>query len=159
MEHGAIRRELWRISNHHSLAAVGGRLAGGRWHTAGRPIIYLAESAAGALLEILVQLDLEDEELPRSYNLMRVMVPIELKIEALSAPEGNSWKYEPATTQAIGGEWLTTGRSALARVPSVIMPSTWNYLLNPSHADAARVEIAEVTPADFDSRLLRKVRP
>lgn len=158
MPDGLVNRELWRISNYRSLAGVGGRLAGARWHLAGRPIVYLAESAAGALLEVLVHLDLEEGELPGSYNLMRVAVPVDLEVEVLSPPEGDFWKRDQAVTQAVGNEWLAAGRSPLARVPSAIMPSTWNYLLNPSHADAGRIEIIEVTAAEFDFRLFRKVR-
>jgi RES domain-containing protein len=153
------KKTLWRISNYRSLAGLGGKIADGRWHTAGKPIVYLAESPAGALLEVLVHLDLEDGELPRTYNLMRIEVPDHLKIEVLSPPEGNSWKLNSGHTQTVGDKWLMVGSSALARVPSAIMPSTWNCLLNPGHPDAVRLEIVEVTPAEFDPRLLRKTHP
>jgi len=152
-------RELWRISNHHSLEGLGGRFAKGRWHTAGRPIVYLAESPAGSLLEVLVHLNLEDDDLPSSYNLMRVIVPTDIKIERLPAPEGEFWKWSEQLTQAIGDEWLESARTALAVVPSAIMPETRNYLLNPEHPDAKRIQIASITIADFDPRLLRKVAP
>jgi RES domain-containing protein len=149
--------ELWRISDFSELNGEGGLLYSARWHTAGRPIVYLAESAAGAMLEVLVHLELEDNDLPRPYNLLKVSVPESIQIERLSISGGDSWKDDERITQAIGNEWLVAERSALARAPSAIMPSTWNYLLNPSHPDAARVEIIEVTPAEFDTRLLRKV--
>jgi RES domain-containing protein len=150
--------ELWRISDFSELNGEGGLLYSARWHTAGRPIVYLAESAAGALLEVLVHLELEDNDLPRPYNLLKVSVPESIQIERLSISGGDSWKGDERITQAVGDEWLQSGRTALAQVPSAIMPSTWNYLLNPSHPDAARVQIVEVTPAEFDTRLLRKVR-
>jgi RES domain-containing protein len=152
-------RELWRISNHNSLEGLGGRFAAGRWHTAGHPIVYLAESPAGSLLEVLVHLDLEDNDLPGSYNLMRVIVPGDIEVERLSAPEGEFWKRNEQLTQAIGDEWLKSARTALAVVSSAIMPETRNYLLNPEHPDARRIQIASVTVADFDPRLLRKVIP
>ncbi|MGH7819352.1 MAG: RES family NAD+ phosphorylase, partial [Candidatus Binatia bacterium] len=44
---------LWRISNHSELKGIGGLRASGRWHTAGRPIVYLAEHPALCLLEVL----------------------------------------------------------------------------------------------------------
>src|SRR2546429_6312150 len=35
---------LWRISNHTTLDGRGGLYASGRWHTEGRPIVYLSEN-------------------------------------------------------------------------------------------------------------------
>ncbi|MDE3106013.1 MAG: RES family NAD+ phosphorylase, partial [Acidobacteriota bacterium] len=49
--HAAAPLQLWRISNFRSLAGEGGLRYAGRWHTAGKPIVYLAASAAGALVE------------------------------------------------------------------------------------------------------------
>jgi len=33
-------------------------------------------------------------------------------------------------SQKIGDAWLTSMETTLARVPSAIMPYTWNYLFN-----------------------------
>ena len=61
--------ELWRISNHNSLSGVGGLRYGARWHTSGSRIVYLAETPAGALIEIFVHLELKESDLPRCYSL------------------------------------------------------------------------------------------
>jgi RES domain-containing protein len=55
----------------------------------------------------------------------------------------------------MGDAWLATLETALARVPSVIAPHTWNYLLNPEHPDAKQVVVAEVIRERFDNRLFR----
>jgi RES domain-containing protein len=146
--------ELWRISDFRELNGEGGLLYSARWHTVGNSIVYLAESAAGALLEVLVHLELEDTDLPQPYNLLRVTVPSEIQIERLQVPNDHTWKRDEHLTQAIGDEWLRSTRSALAVVPSAIMPETRNYLLNPDHPDAKRIEVAEITQAYFDPRLL-----
>jgi RES domain-containing protein len=158
MQHASTYRELWRISDFRDLSGEGGLRHGARWHTAGHPIVYLAESAPGALLEVLVHLEVEDNDLPRPYNLLRVTVPTDIVVERPRIPENDTWKHDIPVTRAIGDEWLTSGRSALAEVPSAIMLGTRNYLLNPSHTDAGRIQIAEVLSAEFDPRLLRKVR-
>jgi len=44
--------------------------------------------------------------------------------------------------------------TSLLRVPSAIVPETSNYLLNPVHADAARITIASATRFRFDPRLM-----
>lgn len=151
-------RNLWRISNRKSLSGQGGLKYAARWHSAGRPIVYLAESPAGAMLEVLVHLELEEDEMPRSYTLLRVEVPGDLGIEEIEIPPSSAWKMDHGLSRQLGDEWLARSTAALARVPSAILPMTSNYVLNPLHPDAARVRIAEATRAEFDLRLLRRLR-
>ena len=147
--------DLWRISNHHSLKGEGGRIAPARWHSGGAPIVYLAASPPGALIEILVHLQLKESNLPPTFTLLRISVPDRLRISTLAVPAGDAWKSDEAITRSLGDAWLKSRRSALTRVPSAILPDTFNYLLNPLHSDAARITIAEVKSAVLDPRLLR----
>ena len=124
----------------------------------GHRIVYLAESPAGAMVEVLVHLELEEDELPLSYTLLRVRVPEELAIEEIRVPEGDAWKTDLDLSRQLGDAWLVRGATALARVPSAILPNTANFLLNPLHAEGQRIEIVESTRAKFDPRLLRHLR-
>jgi RES domain-containing protein len=146
---------LWRISNHLSLKGEGGRRAPARWHSGGEPIVYLAESPPGALLEILVHLELPEVSSPITYTLLRIAVPDRLKIPSLTVPTTETWKNDETLTRKLGDAWLKSRRSALARVPSSILPNTENYLLNPLNPDAARIKIAETHSAILDPRLIR----
>ena len=147
--------QLWRLSRHESLSGEGGRRYGARWHSPGSPIVYLAESPPGALIEILVHLELDESELPPAYRLLRVTAPDKLRTSRLRVPSGDAWKSNLPLTRRIGDSWLKSKRSALARVPSAILPNTFNYLLNPLHPDAARITIAESKSAAIDPRLIR----
>lgn len=147
--------DLWRLTLHPTLDGEGGRLYPGRWNSGGVPTAYLAASPAGALIEILVHLELKESELPPAYTLLRVHVPERIRVPRLRVPAGDAWKSNVALTRRLGDAWLHSGRSALARVPSAILPQTFNYLLNPLHADAARITVAETLRAPIDSRLLR----
>ena len=148
-------RSLWRISNFKNLRGAGGLSTPSRWSFAGHRVVYLAESPAGAMLEILVHVQFEDGELPDEYQLMSVDVPEGLGIKELHPPRRDDWKERAGLTQRIGTSWLVSGDTPLARVPSAIMPRTWNYLLNPSHSDASRVIIREIIRERFDNRLFR----
>jgi RES domain-containing protein len=97
----------------------------------------------------------EDGNLPRTYQLLHLSIPDELAIKQLNMLAPADWKEHPEFTRSIGDAWLASLETALAHVPSVIAPRTWNYLLNPEHPDAKRVEIAEVIHAQFDNRFLR----
>jgi RES domain-containing protein len=145
--------ELWRISNYADLSGAGGVRAGGRWHTRGRRIVYLADHPANALLEMLVHMD--RDLLPATYRLLRVIVPATIISEIVSAESlSPDWRQHPAVTRDIGDRWLDRSSSALLQVPSVIVPAARNFLLNPAHPDAAGFAVAEVIEAPFDPRLL-----
>jgi RES domain-containing protein len=117
----------------------------------------LAESPAGAIVERLVHLmDMKPEGiLPRAYQLMRVRASEACEIKVLDTPAGIDWKIQEDWTRRIGGAWLKSLETPLARVPSAVAPDTWNYLLNPDHPRAKMVEIVEVIKERFDNRLFR----
>ncbi len=148
---------LWRISNHRTLDGRGGLETSARWHTQGRPIVYLAESVAGALLEVLVHLELSPAHLPKSYRSLKVEVPDELSVEALSPMAlGETWANDETLTRTVGDQWLASKHTALLRVPSAIIPETFNVLLNSAHEEARRLKIVSHREYPWDLRLISK---
>ena len=146
---------LWRISNHITLNGGGGLRASGRWHTRGRRVVYCAASPAGALLETLVHLEIDLEDMPAQFRYLEIEAPDATSVEEMDVDVvGPLWRDDIARTREAGDEWLHSRRTALLRVPSVIVPATWNVLINPQHKDAAAVRIAEVHEHGFDPRLL-----
>lgn len=149
---------LWRISNYPDLTGMGGLLHPGRWHSRGRPVVYLAESAAGALLEALVHIEaVHPSELPRSYQLLEVEIlereadDLATTQDCLDLPEG--WQNDPVITRRIGDRWLASAAFLLLRVPSVVMGRSFNYLFNPVHPLARTSRILSVARYRFDGRL------
>lgn len=141
---------LWRISNYADLSGTGGTRFPGRWHHAGHPVVYLAEHPALALLETLVHLDLPIEDMPSTYQLLKVEVPDDSTHNLIIDVE--NWKENKALTMDMGSEWLTGQSTLLLRVPSAIVPG-WNYLLNPSHPRAGESMVIDVNQHPFDPRL------
>jgi len=142
---------LWRISRHLELNGRGGITFAGRWHHAGSPVVYLAASPAGALLESCVHTAAND--IPPSFTLLRIVAP-DLPVDEIE-PEGlgNDWPSRAEITRDLGTEWLKHGNGALLRVPSALVPETFNYLLNPLHRDAGQYQIEETFRFPFDARL------
>jgi len=146
---------LWRISNYADLSGKGGLKASARWHTKGHRVVYLSSSAASGLLEILVHLELDEDHLPRSYKLLEIYVPDNLKIEKLEEwTLPNNWRTKQVATQYFGDQWLDRNSSVLLEVPSALVPHTHNFLLNPQHQDAAQITIVSVSKQPLDRRLL-----
>ncbi len=136
----------WRLCRESfaDLSGEGARRYGGRWNSPGRPLIYAASTAALAVLEVRVHLDLPPELLPDDY----VLVTIDLgdaAIEAVSAI--------PEHPQAFGDAWLNEQRSPVLQVPSAIVPESPNFLINPAHTEASGVRIVQRRGFEFDRRL------
>jgi RES domain-containing protein len=145
---------LWRISNYASLDGEGGQRCSARWHTAGRRIVCFAESPAGALVEALVHLELDEQDWPRTYRLFQAEYPQKLRMETLEPGPAKGWQRKAELTRRLGDEWLRSERSALARVPSAILPDTRNVLLNPEHEDARQVRVVRTMRAEYVPRLI-----
>jgi RES domain-containing protein len=58
----------------------------------------------------------------------------------------------------IGERWLHTAASPVLSVPSVVIPSERNFIINPAHPDFARLTIHAAEPFSFDPRMW-KARP
>ncbi|MBM3608357.1 MAG: RES domain-containing protein [Alphaproteobacteria bacterium] len=143
---------LWRISNHADLSGRGGMLYPARWHSAGRPVVYLAESSSGALLEMLVHMRVFNT--PSDILLHRVEISGDSDSENVEEKTLTAgWRADKNITRAIGDTWLAARTSLLLRVPSVIVPYAWNYLLNPLHPGASQAGIIESISMALDERL------
>ena len=154
--------EAWRIVKRRytetAFDGEGARLFGGRWNSPGRPVIYVSESRALAMLEILAGLG-STAVLP-AWVMIGVRFPKEIVtgIEDLLGGDGlpDAWDAAPPTfvTQGIGDRWLEEASSAVLRIPSVIVPAESNYLLNPRHPEFQRIKIGEPEELRLDPRLL-----
>jgi len=146
---------LWRISNHASLDGRGGLETPARWHSQGRPIVYLAESVPGALLEVLVHLELSPTRFPKSYKLLKIEASTDVSMETLSATElAPGWRNDETLTRTLGDLWLAARKTALLRVPSAIAPETFNVLLNSAHEHASRLHMVSHREYPWDMRLM-----
>jgi RES domain-containing protein len=152
-----LKITAWRIfkKKHRASAFTGegARRFGGRWHSKGVAIIYTSETVSLAVLEILVHL-----ETPRLLDAY-LLAPVTFEENLVKAfPLGKlpaNWRKEPApmSLKTIGDNWVGSGVAAVLRVPSVIIPSEFNYLLNPVHEDFRRCVWGKPRPFKFDPRL------
>jgi RES domain-containing protein len=138
------------------LSGRGGELTDARWHTKGRPIVYCAETASLAVLEVRVHLDLSVT--PTDYVLMQIAVPETVSSRVLESGDLPVGWRDPGgehLCRPIGDSWLQECSTALIFVPSVIIECEHNVLLNPMHPNAPEIAISRITPFTWDDRLLR----
>ncbi|HWZ04947.1 MAG TPA: RES family NAD+ phosphorylase [Mucilaginibacter sp.] len=149
-----ILYRLTRCVYAEDLSGTGGRLFGGRWHSMGKPAIYLASSAALALLEVLVHL--QPLMIPDDYCLLEMEVPEDSISQVSIDYLPSNWKdiSAPMELKEFGDAFLKRRAHLLMKVPSSIVPMEYNYLLNPLHPDIKKVRVLKKEPFDFDSRLV-----
>ncbi|OYQ33820.1 hypothetical protein CHU95_14260 [Niveispirillum lacus] len=142
----------WRICRapFADLSGEGARLHGGRWNQPGLPVAYLAETAALAVLEVRVHLDLSPDLLPDDYVLSRVA------LDGLAVERVDDL---PPDTAAYGTDWLRSVRTPVLSVPSLIVPESRNLLLNPAHPEANGARITGSRAFSFDRRLWAPFTP
>jgi RES domain-containing protein len=149
----------WRIvkANQADTAfdGEGARLLGGRWNAPGSPLVYTAESAALAALEMLVHLG--RSAILQAYVLIACTFDQALVTHVDRSRLPVNWRSYPAPPelQLIGTDWVRNGTSMVLEVPNAIIATGSNYLLNPQHVDFGSIRISEPQPFDFDLRLLR----
>jgi len=147
----------WRIvKEKHAASAFSGegaRIYEGRWNSAGVRMVYCSEHMSLAALEILVHI--QPVTMRDRFRVFRaswdeaMMASIDVK----SLPKG--WNAHPpsAISKEIGDEWIHSGRSAVLRVPSVIVLQEGTLLLNPKHRDFPKIKIKDQGSFSLDPRL------
>ena len=144
MRPGGMALIGWQICREQQADLSGSQAEEGeRWNSPGQRVIYLSDHPALAALELRAHLDLPYEKLVHDHVLMRVALPDDIE-DLHDLPE------DP---RAHGDAWLRESRSAVLRVPSVIVREARNLLLNPRHKLAAEARMLACTPFRFDRRL------
>ncbi|GAA4312569.1 RES family NAD+ phosphorylase [Compostibacter hankyongensis] len=144
---------LGRAAHAGDLSGKGAELYGGRWNLPGFPCIYTAGSRALCTLEYAVHLRLN--ELPDSLSITTCEIPDNgWKAFSLNdLPPGWQQRPAPRETAAFGTRLLAERKHLALRLPSVIVPDEFNYLLNPFHLRFNEVKIISITPLQFDRRI------
>lgn len=132
----------------------GARRYGGRWNSPGTAVVYTSETRALSLLEILV--GIRSTKVISAY----VLIPIRFEDSLVTSVDTEQlpqdWRINPPrpSSQHIGDAWIAEAQSAILRVPSVIVPEEFNFVLNPAHADFSRIHLGEPRELSIDPRFI-----
>jgi RES domain-containing protein len=146
---------VWRFSRHESLDGRGGLLASARWHTRGREILYCAPNPATAVLEILVHSQVREPAALSRHRFIKLEIPDEISRDSVDVSHlPTDWSRRMSVTRAWGDRWLREAHGAVLMVRSVLVPETYNLIINPRHADATQIKRLTSFPYPLDSPLL-----
>ena len=133
----------------NQVTGEGARLNGGRWNHVGVPCIYASESQSLCVLEYAANVPLD--LMPDNLSFTTYFLPDEniRTIETEDLPK--NWNASPAPQQLkdLGTELLRSKKFLALKVPSAIIPSEFNYILNPQHPAFRKVKIKKVSPNEW----------
>lgn len=135
------------------LKGEGARLFGGRWNNKMIGCLYTSESRALAVLEYTVNVNID--YIPRALNITTIEIP-DRPIRILNEPDlPGDWKHSPApsSTKDFGSILLLAAAEPVIRIPSAIIPSEFNYLLNPLHPDSKKFKVIDTSDFVYDVRI------
>lgn len=156
----AIR--LYRLVHRKYAGAVfsgeGGLFHASRWASRGQLVSYASESLALAVLEKLTGID----RLSRLSEMVYAVGELdETLIEAIEVRDlPSEWDRHPAGTasRAFGDDWLRSETAPAIKVPSVVLPESWNFILNPSHPEfSRRLTAGDPISLTFDPRVIDRL--
>ena len=140
--------QVWRISAFADLSGRGGLTYAARWNHRGTPIVYASDHVSTALLEMLVHADLE--LLPDTYQLLEIVIPEDVAVVEVEPPDG--WQNDVAVTRQIWQDFVEGEQGTVLKVPCIIAPYAFNFLINPAVVSEAGIRIASVKSHPVDPR-------
>jgi len=148
---------VWRVclARHaaDAFSGEGGLRHAARWHSKGVRIVYTAASLSLATLEFFVNLEPGE---PPALVAISADIPESVRVELLETEAlPPDWRRIPVppSSQRIGARWVLSNSSAVLPVPSVVIPSERNCLLNPAHPDFKKIRIGKPEPFSLDQRM------
>ncbi len=116
---------------------------------------YAADHLATATLEKIAGVKRPD--------LLTQMVYVKAEVDTTSVdilPEDDwpdGWDALPATdtSRAVGDAWLEAGSKPLLRVPAVVLPDSYNYVVNAAHPEIDALSVTKISPLLLDNRVLQ----
>jgi hypothetical protein len=74
----------------------------------------------------VVHTEIDIDDVPVNFRYLEIEVPDALAVEDVDTSAlAQSWRVDLLATRRAGDEWVQSSRTALLRVPSVIVPATW----------------------------------
>jgi len=135
----------------NDLSGSGALLYGGRWNRKGTRMLYTSESLSLAVLEIIA--NLSSSKLNNLYC-VELDFPDNLEIQTLEKlpKQWNLFPYANGTLEA--GSYFVKNEGLCLKVPSAIVPTEYNFLLDPLHKQFYKIKVKDARPFILDQRVI-----
>lgn len=144
------------LTEYNDTSGTGAKLFGGRWNLPGHPAIYAGSSISSSLLERLtIDPELFSTDRLIKYSVMEIQIPEELIFSPKIDDLPSNWNQLPPskTSQEFGTKLLTSNTLCIA-VPSVVDPTSLNFVINPI-SEKFHLITFKTYPLKLDQRIIQ----
>lgn len=148
--------EVFRIALEKYAGALTTSGSANRWNIAGQSVLYTGASRSLSTLELVVHRSaIQPTE---NYKVMVISIADEddlvQQVQTRDLPA--NWRTMAAypELQKIGSDWYTKQETLLLKVPSSVIVQEYNFLINVTHPDFAKVTFVRAEDYFWDGRLL-----
>ena len=145
---------VYRLSHSKYAFILRSSGAANRWNKLFQFVIYCSENISLCALELLAhtsgirpagEFKIMEIEISGKYTMN--------SIDTVQLPENWHQFQSYAFTQSMGSEWYESKSSLIMKVPSAIIQSEFNYIINTQHQDfIKKVKLIEIKDFFWDSR-------
>jgi RES domain-containing protein len=124
-----------------------------RWNLADQFVSYSSESISLATLELLVHRN--NSILSGSYKILKIQLNI-LKKDLLIVDLKTIQNFKNINDyQKFGSQWYNDMKYIVLKVPSIVIPQEFNFVINTRHKDfKSKINIIETLDYSFDKRIV-----
>lgn len=149
---------ITRAAYSNDLSGLGAKMYGGRWNEKGVAVVYICEHKSLSILELLVHTPKQFK--PPKYVILTIEIPDKIfssikNYEAGELPKDWDKPLANKRTKAWGTEKIRVHQVLGFSVPSVILKSEKNIVLNPNYKAFKHIKIIGQENFSFDERLLK----
>jgi len=151
--------EVYRIARDIYAQQMSTSGVAGRWNMDQQYVLYTGSSRSLSTLELVVHRSSIKPSF--QYKIMVISIADEAHLYhsvALDALPPN-WRtiHAYAELQKIGSLWYTSKKSLVLKVPSVVIPNEYNYIINALHPlFDEKVQLKQLENFYWDERLLQQ---
>lgn len=134
----------------------------GRWNGRGKKVIYTGGTVEIAFLESMIRR--QGAGFNDNFRTMIIEIPDEVKVSHIrvsSLPPGWRDFRDYSKCQQLGNDWYDKSETAVLKVPSAVLPGTFNYILNSVHPAFRKIRIlasVNLVPDPRIEEILKKYR-
>lgn len=149
--------ELFRIARIKYSGRLVGSGSSNRWNKKGEKVIYCSSSRSLATLEMAVNRIFKD--LSSDFRVMVISIADEENLfnELRQRDLPPHWRKYTSfhELQDIGSSWFLSQSSLVLKIPSVVIPKEYNFIINTRHPDFEKhVTLVRTEEYFWDSRLI-----
>ena len=145
---------VYRLSHSKYATSLNSSGAANRWNRAFQFVIYCSENISLCALELLAHTN--GIRPTGEFKIMEIEIQNPVGAKSIDAKElHDNWHqlHSYAQTQLIGSDWYESKKSLCLKIPSAIIQSEYNYIINTQHPHfMKKVKLIETRDFFWDNR-------